>query len=102
MWLLIRALQRTQLEVVARNEYTKMEDRNPIDCSLYYLALRKKNVLQGLWRMAHWNREQAPTQRLLSNDFSQARWKTAALKNAYALLGKRRFGSLYYCFFSKE
>lgn len=79
-----------------------MEDRNPIDCSLYYLALRKKNVLQGLWRMAHWNREQAPTQRLLSNDFSQARWKTAALKNAYALLGKRRFGSLYYCFFSKE
>lgn len=42
--------------------------------------------------MAHWNREQAPTQRFLSNDFQQDRWKTAALKNAYALLGKRRFG----------
>jgi len=27
----------------------------------------------------------------LSNDFTQPRWRTAALKNAYALLGKRRF-----------
>lgn len=41
--------------------------------------------------MASWNREQASTQRLLSNNFQEARWKTAALKNAYALLGKRRF-----------
>ena len=41
--------------------------------------------------MAAWNREQAGTQKLLRNDFSESRWKTAALKNAYALLGKRRF-----------
>lgn len=41
--------------------------------------------------MAGWNREQASTQRLLSNNFQEARWKTVALKNAYALLGKRRF-----------
>ncbi|KAL8750180.1 MAG: hypothetical protein Q9184_006515 [Pyrenodesmia sp. 2 TL-2023] len=41
--------------------------------------------------MAAWNREQASTQRLLSNNFQEPRWKTAALKNAYALLGKRRF-----------
>ncbi|BDD64315.1 hypothetical protein MAP00_009145 [Monascus purpureus] len=91
MWLSDLTALRTQLEVIARNEYTKTDEKNPIDCSLYYFALRKKNVVQGLWRMAHWNREQAPTQRLLSNDFQQARWKTAALKNAYALLGKRRF-----------
>ena len=45
--------------------------------------------------MAAWNREQSGTQKLLRNDFSEARWKTAALKNAYALLGKRRFGALY-------
>lgn len=44
--------------------------------------------------MAAWNREQSGTQKLLRNDFSEARWKTAALKNAYALLGKRRFGVL--------
>ena len=68
--------------------------KNPIDCSLYYIALRKKTVLQGLWRMAGWNREQAATQRLLANNFQEPKWKTAALKNAYALLGKRRYGLL--------
>ncbi|KAJ5904487.1 hypothetical protein N7504_006870 [Penicillium tannophilum] len=91
MWLSDLTSLKAQLESVAKNEYTKTEERNPIDCSLYYLALRKKNILQGLWRIAHWNREQGPTQRLLANDFKEARWKTSALKNAYALLGKRRF-----------
>ncbi|KAE8153886.1 RAVE protein 1 C terminal-domain-containing protein [Aspergillus avenaceus] len=91
MWLASPTAIRAQLEVVARNEYTKTEEKNPIDCSLYYLALGKKNILQGLWRMAHWNREQAATQRLLANNFQDSRWKTTALKNAYALLGKRRF-----------
>lgn len=41
--------------------------------------------------MATWSREQAATHRLLSNNFNEERWKTAALKNAYALMGKRRF-----------
>ncbi|KAL8652424.1 MAG: hypothetical protein Q9210_002691 [Variospora velana] len=91
MWLTDLRAMRAQFEVIARNEYTKTDMKNPIDCSLYYLALRKKNVLLGLWRMAGWNREQASTQRLLSNNFQEGRWKTAALKNAYALLGKRRF-----------
>ncbi|KAE8554312.1 hypothetical protein EYB25_002851 [Talaromyces marneffei] len=91
MWLSDVTAVRAQLEIVARNEYTKTDERNPVDCALYYLALRKKNVLQGLWRMATWNREQGATQRLLANNFQEARWRTAALKNAYALLGKRRF-----------
>ncbi|KAF2003615.1 hypothetical protein P154DRAFT_617532 [Amniculicola lignicola CBS 123094] len=82
---------RAQFEVIARNEYTRTEDKNPVDCSLYYLALKKKAVLIGLWRMATWSREQNATQKLLMNNFSEARWKTAALKNAYALMGKRRF-----------
>ena len=89
-------VQRSQFEVIARNEYTKTDEKNPVDCSIYYLALKKKNVLLGLWRMAAWHREQVSTQRLLSNDFSEPRWKTAALKNAYALLGKRRFGEYRY------
>ncbi|KAI1930848.1 regulator of (H+)-ATPase in vacuolar membrane [Ophidiomyces ophidiicola] len=82
---------RAQLEIIARNEYGKTDEKNPIDCSLFYLALRKKNILQGLWRMANWHREQAATYRLLSNNFNDPRWQSAALKNAYALLGKRRF-----------
>ena len=90
-------LQRAQFEVVARNEYTKTDEKNPIDCSLYYLALKKKSVLLGLWRMAAWNREQSSTQKFLKNDFTETRWKTAALKNAYALLSKRRFGKRAPC-----
>ncbi|KAJ5490889.1 hypothetical protein N7539_002456 [Penicillium diatomitis] len=91
MWLSDSTALKAQLEAVARNEYSKTEERNPIDCTIYYLALKKKSILQGLWRIAHWHREQAATQRLLANNFNEARWKTSALKNAYALLGKRRF-----------
>lgn len=68
--------------------------KNPVDCSLYYLALRKKAILQGLWRMASWNREQTATSKLLANNFEDPKWKTSALKNAYALLSKRRFGEM--------
>ncbi|KAH9893751.1 RAVE protein 1 C terminal-domain-containing protein [Xylariomycetidae sp. FL2044] len=91
MWLTDAAAVKTQFEVVARNEYTRGETKNPVDCSLFYLALKKKTVLQGLWRMASWNREQKATSRLLANNFDDPKWKTTALKNAYALLSKRRF-----------
>ncbi|KAK7416511.1 regulator of (H+)-ATPase in vacuolar membrane [Neonectria magnoliae] len=91
MWLSDAAALKSQFELIARNEYTKSEVKNPVECSLYYLALRKKAVLQGLWRMANWNREQGATQRLLANNFEDPKWRTTALKNAYALLSKRRF-----------
>ncbi len=92
MWITDATALREQFEIVARNEYTKTEEKNPIDCSLFYFALKKKAVLQGLWRMAGWNREQAATQKLLQNNFQDQKWRTVALKNAYALLGKHRFG----------
>ncbi|KAL6159202.1 regulator of (H+)-ATPase in vacuolar membrane [Exserohilum turcicum] len=91
MWMSDINALRAQFEVIARNEYTKTEEKSPVDCALYYMALRKKPVLVGLWRMATWSREQAATHRLLSNNFNEERWKTAALKNAYALMGRRRF-----------
>ncbi|KAM5362747.1 hypothetical protein ACJA88_013863 [Fusarium oxysporum] len=91
MWLTDPTALKAQFELIARNEYTKNEVKNPVDCSLYYLALRKKTVLQGLWRMANWNKEQAATQRLLANNFEDPKWRSAALKNAYALLSRRRF-----------
>jgi hypothetical protein len=83
--------QRTQFEMIARNEYRRSDMKNPVDCSLFYLALKKKAVLQGLWRMAGWNREQVATQKLLANNFEDPKWRTAALKNAYALMSRRRF-----------
>ncbi|KAK0390029.1 hypothetical protein NLU13_3602 [Sarocladium strictum] len=91
MWLTDITAVRTQFEAIARNEYTKGDTKNPVDCSLFYLALKKKTVLQGLWRMASWNKEQGATSKFLANNFDDPKWKTAALKNAYALLSKRRF-----------
>lgn len=91
MWLTDREALLAQFEVVARNAYTSTDIKNPVDCTLFYLALRKKAVLLGLWRMATWSREQAATMRLLKNDFNDPKWKTTAAKNAYALMGRRRF-----------
>jgi len=80
------------MEMIARNHYAQTEERNPVDCSLFYLALRKKTVLAGLWRSAGWHKEQPAMLRFLSNDFGDIRWRTAASKNAYALLAKQRYG----------
>lgn len=91
MFLADNTALKMHLETVARNEYTKNDDRSPVDCSIFYLALGKKTVLSGLWRMAQGYKEQQATMKLLANNFNEPRWKTAALKNAYALLSKRRF-----------
>jgi hypothetical protein len=91
VWLTDREALLQQFEAVAKSAYTSTDLRDPVNCSLHYIALRKKNVLLGLWRMATWSREQAATMRLLKNDFTDPRWKTAANKNAYALMGRRRF-----------
>ncbi|KAF3159077.1 regulator of (H+)-ATPase in vacuolar membrane [Orbilia oligospora] len=91
MWLKDPTSLKVHFETLARNQYMSKEERDPVDCSLYYLALRKKTVLVGLWRIAHWNKEQGATMKLLSNNFEDPKWKTIAAKNAYALLGKQRF-----------
>ena len=90
-------LQKTHLEVIARNEYMNEDKRDPTDCSLFYFALGKVKLVHGLWRQAAWHKEQQPMLKFLSNNFSQPRWRTAALKNAYALLSKQRWGSWTIC-----
>ncbi|KAL1897565.1 regulator of (H+)-ATPase in vacuolar membrane [Ceratocystis pirilliformis] len=91
MWLADETAVRKRFEQIARNEYTKNEDKSPIDCSLFYLALKRKTILQGLWRVSSGIKEQAPTQKILANNFDEPKWRTVAMKNAYALLSKRRF-----------
>jgi hypothetical protein len=68
------------------------EDRDPTGCSLIFFALGKKKVVHGLWKQAPGHKEQNMMLKFLGNDFTQDRWKTAALKNAYALLSKNRYG----------
>lgn len=70
------------------------EFRDPTACSLFYFALGKHKLVHGLWRQAAWHKEQSVMLKFLANDFSEARWRTAACKNAFALLSKQRFGVL--------
>lgn len=82
------------MAAIARNIYLSKsaEARDPVDCTLYYLALRKKNLIEGLWKTTSSHKEQATMKKFLANDFTDPRWQRAASKNAFALLGKQRFG----------
>ncbi|KAK3842238.1 MAG: RAVE protein 1 C terminal-domain-containing protein [Linnemannia gamsii] len=91
LWMRKKDAMIKQMEVIARNQYTGKDDKDPVACTLFYLALKKKKLLHGLWRTAHGHAEQGKMVVFLGNDFDQDRWKTAALKNAFALLGKQRF-----------
>ncbi|KAF9931631.1 regulator of (H+)-ATPase in vacuolar membrane [Linnemannia zychae] len=91
LWLRKKDTMIKQMEIIARNQYSGKDDKDPVACTLFYLALKKKKLLHGLWRTAHGHAEQSKMVIFLANDFDQPRWKTAALKNAFALLGKQRF-----------
>ncbi|KAJ3323371.1 regulator of (H+)-ATPase in vacuolar membrane [Boothiomyces sp. JEL0866] len=83
---------KTVFENIARNQFWGENGVNdPVACSLYYLALKKKNVLTGLWKLANSHPEQNQMMKFLANNFDEERWKTAAQKNAFALLGKQRY-----------
>ncbi|XP_068239086.1 dmX-like protein 2 isoform X2 [Palaemon carinicauda] len=60
---------------------------NPLDAAIYYLAMKKKSLVWGLFRSINDKR----MTEFFSNNFSEERWRKAALKNAFALLGKQRF-----------
>lgn len=81
------------MDIVGRNEYTKSinGEKDPISATLFYLALKKKHMVLTLWKQAGGHSDQRAMTNLLMNDFEEPRWKSAALKNAYALLSKRRF-----------
>lgn len=89
-WLRTEKLKEV-FEKLGRNYFSNDGKRDPVACSLYFLALRKKHILTGLWRTATSHPEQSKTMKLLANDFSEPRWRSAALKNAYALIGKHRY-----------
>ncbi|KAI0652289.1 WD repeat-containing protein [Trametes meyenii] len=91
IWMRSADALRAHMEVVARNEYMAGDLRDPTACSLFYFALGKVKLVHGLWRQAAWHKEQQPMLKFLNNDFKEPRWRTAALKNAFALLSKRRF-----------
>lgn len=66
------------------------EKRDPTLVALYYLAQHNLSGLKALWRISSGHPEKDKTLKLLNQDFHEPRWRTAAHKNAYALLSKRR------------
>lgn len=87
-----------KFEQIAKYEFSRDETRDPNRCAIFYLALKKKQILIGLWRMSTGHPEKQKFLKFLSNDFSEKRWQSAALKNAFVLLSKHRFMEAA-CFF---
>lgn len=80
-----------KFEKIAKFEFSKDGSKDPSRCSLFYLALKKKQVLLSLWRISIGHPEQQKMMKFISNDFTQPRWRTAALKNAFVLMSKHRY-----------
>uniref|UniRef100_A0A669F1I1 Dmx-like 2 n=1 Tax=Oreochromis niloticus TaxID=8128 RepID=A0A669F1I1_ORENI len=76
---------RKMVEKLGKAAFQRQND--PLDAALFYLAMKKKAVLWGLFRSQH---DEKMTQ-FFKNNFSEDRWRKAALKNAFSLLGKQRF-----------
>ncbi|KAJ7398248.1 dmX-like protein 2 [Pitangus sulphuratus] len=73
------------IEKVAKASFQRNNDA--LDAALFYLAMKKKAVVWGLFRSQHDEKMTA----FFSHNFNEDRWRKAALKNAFALLGKQRF-----------
>ncbi|KAJ2160946.1 regulator of (H+)-ATPase in vacuolar membrane [Coemansia sp. RSA 552] len=90
MWLSNVEALRAEVEKMARSMFVS-EGRDPTKCAIFYLALGKRRLLEGLWRTAHAHPERGKMLTFLANDFSEQRWRTAAAKNAYVLLSRQRY-----------
>lgn len=84
-WLRSSILLKQCIEKLAKAAYQAKND--PLDGALYYIAMKKKSVVWGLFRS---QRDEKMTS-FFANNFNEDRWRKAALKNAFALLGKQRF-----------
>ncbi|XP_041855596.1 dmX-like protein 1 isoform X2 [Melanotaenia boesemani] len=84
-WLRSTDKLRRCIEKVAKASFQRNND--PLDAAIFYLALKKKAVVWGLYR----SQKNAKMTDFFRNNFSEDRWRKAALKNAFSLLGKQRF-----------
>jgi hypothetical protein len=84
-WIRNNVLLRKLAEQLAKANFQANSD--PLDAALFYLAMKKKSLVWGLFRSIGDKRMSD----FFRNDFNDDKWRKAALKNAFALLGKQRF-----------
>uniref|UniRef100_A0A3B4BDC8 RAVE complex protein Rav1 C-terminal domain-containing protein n=1 Tax=Periophthalmus magnuspinnatus TaxID=409849 RepID=A0A3B4BDC8_9GOBI len=84
-WLRSTNKLRRCIEKVAKSTFQKNND--PLDAAIFYLAMKKKAVVWGLYR----SQKNLKMTEFFSHNFTEDRWRKAALKNAFSLLGKQRF-----------
>ncbi|KAH0954621.1 hypothetical protein HN011_003189 [Eciton burchellii] len=84
-WIKSNTILKKCVEKIAKAAFQHKQD--PLDAAIYYLAMKKKNLVWGLFR----NKRDERMTTFFSNNFAENRWRKAALKNAFALLGKQRF-----------
>lgn len=84
-WIRNNNILKRLMEQLAKAAFQSKND--PLDAALFYLAMRKKNLVWGLYRSIS---DKKMTE-FFANNFSDEKWRKAALKNAYALMGKQRF-----------
>ncbi|KAM3160204.1 Regulator of (H+)-ATPase in vacuolar membrane [Lachancea thermotolerans] len=83
---------------IAKFEFSNDANRDPRSAGIFYLSLKKKQILTSLWRISVGHPEQQKMLKFLNNDFREPRWRRAAFKNAFVLLSKHRFPDAA-CFF---
>ncbi|XP_072743215.1 dmX-like protein 2 isoform X6 [Anoplolepis gracilipes] len=84
-WIRSNTVLKKCVEKIAKAAFQFNQD--PLDAAIYYLAMKKKNLVWGLFR----NKRDDRMTTFFANNFAENRWRKAALKNAFALLGKQRF-----------
>ncbi|GMT36366.1 hypothetical protein PFISCL1PPCAC_27663 [Pristionchus fissidentatus] len=84
-WLKNQATLRVCVEKLAKSAFQLKQD--PMDAAIFYLALRKKNVLTHLFKTS----SNQMMMDFFQQDFSSDHWKKAAMKNAFVLMSKQRF-----------
>lgn len=86
IWVTSVTRLRNMIENVVKNEYRK--NRDPQSVTLWYLALNKKNILLGLFKV---NAEVKKIYEFISRDFNDDKNRVAALKNGFELRKQRRY-----------
>ena len=84
-WIRSNFVLKKLIEQLAKSSFSAKQD--PLDAALFYLAMKKKSLVWGLYRSIGDKR----MTEFFQNNFAEDKWRKAALKNAYVLLGKQRF-----------